>query len=75
MVEHDELGRRWAATWAVAGPALEVVHDRELARLSDADAQAAVRAVLAVAATLPPKPDDLGAGMVQMQRLFRRLHR
>jgi hypothetical protein len=57
--------------WRQAGTALAEIRWRELRELTDAEALAAVEALLGLLSEAPPKPE--GTGLVEQQRLFRRL--
>ncbi len=63
--------REFVQRWAKAGPALEEQRYRELQELDD---EAARRMTLDLFKLWrPPEFDDLGAGMVEQQRLFAKL--
>lgn len=73
MRPEESFERRWAAQWRAAGPALARVRERELARLSDADALAAADTLLAIGAAMPLSRDRLvWSGLVELQRQLRR---
>lgn len=67
---NDDL-RRWADGWKLAGEFLEEARRLDLAALDDAAGQRLVR-LPSPDAPLPPRR-GIGSGLVEQQRLFRRL--
>ncbi len=61
--------KRWAQTWTSAGDALEALHRRELAAMTDDDVRRAVADLFSDAPDLdlPPRTTS---GLVEQQRLF-----
>lgn len=56
------------AQWRDSGPALDAVHRKELAELTEARALRAAEDLLDLLNHLPPK--EGGSGLVEQQRLF-----
>jgi len=71
--EQIALGRRWVQAWKTAGPELERIRRRELRQL---DAYTAIALLCGPAdyreAPRAPKPTS---GLIEQQRVFRKLHR
>ncbi|MGA2620906.1 MAG: hypothetical protein ABSF26_25060 [Thermoguttaceae bacterium] len=63
--------RRWADTWAKAGPRLERIRDRELRDMGYEERVRAIASLLQMA-PLPQRP-RITSGLVEMQRLFRKI--
>ena len=73
MQETDEreLVRRWGNTWKQAGPELEAIRRREVSEMDSATALAALEdAFNRATRNMPPRHSS---GMVEMQRLLRKL--
>jgi hypothetical protein len=69
--EETALGRRWVKTWQDAGPRLEQIRRDELRQL---DAFSAI-ALLCGSADYrqPPRAPKPTSGLIEQQRLFRKL--
>lgn len=70
--EQVAQGRAWVATWMRAGLALEEVRRRELRALDAFEAIALLCGPADYQA--PPRAPKPASGLVEQQRLFRRLH-
>lgn len=66
--------RRWAQAWESAGAALSALRRGELASMTDDDARRAI-ADLFNGTSMPDMPPRLTSGLVEQQRLFRRLRK
>lgn len=66
--------RRWAQAWESAGAALSALRRRELASMTDDDVRRAI-ADLFTGRSMPDLPPRLTSGLVEQQRLFRRLRK
>jgi len=71
-MDEKALILRWIETWKRAGPELEAIRRRELARMTDEEARAAAADLLSL-----PLPSDMperrDSGLVEQQRWFMRL--
>lgn len=65
--------KAWMAQWRSAGEALAAVRQEELARMSDAEAEAAVLALGDLPS--PELPASPTSGLVEQQRLFHAVRR
>lgn len=71
--EQIEQGRQWVAAWKRAGPELERMRREELRRL---DAYQAISLLCGPADyTVEPRAPKPSSGLVEQQRLFRKLRR
>jgi hypothetical protein len=69
--EEIALGRRWVKTWQEAGPRLEQIRRDELRQL---DAYAAISLLCGTADyRQPPRAPKPTSGLIEQQRLFRKL--
>ena len=71
-VEERELMRRWVETWKRAGPELEAIRQREIREADNAQALLSLESAMNFALRSPARRSS---GMVEMQRLFAKLHR
>lgn len=63
--------KRWAQTWESASAALETLHRRELAAMTDDDARRAIADLFTDAPDAHPDlPPRTTSGLVEQQRLF-----
>ena len=69
MDEREQM-RRWVETWKKAGPALEKIRRREIQEADNLKSLESLTSIINDAVRLPPRPSS---GMVEMQRLFRKL--
>jgi hypothetical protein len=68
-----EIQKQWAATWRAAGVALAEVRAEELRSMTPAQALQAAESLLALASPPRDLPRWRSSGLVDQQRLFRRL--
>ena len=69
-MDEAEQRRRWVETWKKAGPELEAIRRREIQEADNLKALESLTSAINNAVRLPPRPSS---GMVEMQRLFRKL--
>lgn len=67
----SESLRRWAAAWETAGAHLSRERAERLRGMTDDDVRAAIAAIFSGA--VPPPEEERGSGLVEQQRLFRKL--
>jgi hypothetical protein len=68
-----EIQKQWAATWRAAGVALAEVRAQELRSMTPAQALQAAESLLSLASSPRDLPRWRNSGLVDQQRLFRRL--
>jgi hypothetical protein len=68
-----EIQKQWAATWRAAGVALAGVRAEELRSMTPAQALQAAESLLSLASAPRDLPRWSSSGLVDQQRLFRRL--
>lgn len=73
MARSPDQVRRVVGQWGPAGSALAEVRLREVADLTDAEAEEATLDLLAILDTLPPLPLRPTSGLVEQQRWFMRI--
>jgi hypothetical protein len=71
--EQVEEGRRWVQAWRDAGPRLEAIRRDELRQLDTFSAIAHLSGPADYA--VPPRAPRPTSGLIEQQRLFRRLRR
>jgi len=70
-MDEAEQRRRWVKTWKKAEPELEAIRRREIQEADNLKALESLTSSFNYAVRLPARPSS---GMVEMQRLFAKLH-
>ncbi|MGH9608266.1 MAG: hypothetical protein ACRD34_01200 [Bryobacteraceae bacterium] len=72
-MDDRETLQRWVRTWVEAGPELEAIRQREIGKLDNLQVLAALEPAFNHAVrSQPPRPSS---GLVEMQRLLKKLKR
>jgi hypothetical protein len=69
-MDESEQMRQWVATWKQAGPELEAIRQREIREADNLTVLESLESSFNYAVRLPVRPSS---GLVEMQRLLRRL--